>query len=317
MKKGRMLLPGLGLPGLYLLACRSCPAFARGALEGFSLPVMARLHRLTVPVPFPVAEYFALGLGAALLFTLAAALSRALARTGGRPLSRWLAGFAFTGIALGGALVLLWGPAWTLPGEPVPAPRSDPLSRLCDALIVELNASKPRFPEAEEALRLAPRVAGLPEGAVKAARYPEWMRAAGVCGLFVPLTGEALVDASAPAPLIPFTAVHELTHLTGVADEGATNIVAWKRCLSAGGPFADSARLWALRYALGLLRREDEIAWRRVSAKMEGALTRVFRECGGEIDPDQAPAPAGLRLSRGDYADLAGYLAERQANPAP
>ena len=79
---------------------------------------------------------------------------------------------------------------------------------------------------------------------------------------------------------------------------GAANIAAWQRCLAAGGPFADSAALWALRYAMGRLRQTDPAAWQAMRAKMEGALKRTFLDCGGEADPP------------GDYAALAGYLAE-------
>ena len=138
------------------------------------------------------------------------------------------------------------------------------------------------------------------------------MRAARICGLFVPLTGEAVVDADAAPSLIPFTAVHELMHLSGIADEGAANIAAWQRCMAAGGRFADSARLWALRYALGMLRQRDEAAWRQALGNMKDALARVFDEAGGEVVPSDAPVPAARALSpcRGDYTALIGRLAE-------
>ena len=110
------------------------------------------------------------------------------------------------------------------------------------------------------------------------------MDAARVSGLFVPLTGEALVDAGTPASLLPFTAVHELTHLAGIADEGAANIEAWRRCMAAGGAFADSARLWTLRYAMGMLARADAPAHLRMSAKMKDPLSQVFDQVNGEAE---------------------------------
>ena len=109
-----------------------------------------------------------------------------------------------------------------------------------------------------------------------------------------------------PAPLVPFTAVHELTHLTGIADEGAANLAAWNRCTAAGGPFADSARLWALRYAMGQLHDADPAAWQAVQNKMKDALLRTFLDCGAEAEF----TPRRLSLARGNYADLAGYLVE-------
>ena len=301
----------IALPALYALACRADGRFARAARDGFGVPAMRALHRLGAPVPFPVSEPLALALAAALALSLAAAGVRCLSTRSLRPLRPALAGIGRTALLLGGALIALWAPARAATdAEAPPAPTAAQLERLCGELVDALNASPLIFPDRAETLRAAPRVAGLPGCAVKAARYPEWMRAAEISGLFVPLTGEALVDAGEPAPLVPFTAVHELTHLSGIADEGAANIAAWERCLSAGGAFADSARLWALRYALGLLRRSDSSAWLRSRAKMEGALERTFQFCGGEISADQTPPGLfPLSLSRGSYADLARYLA--------
>lgn len=99
-------------------------------------------------------------------------------------------------------------------------------------------------------------------------------------------------------------------HLAGVADEGAANIAAWERCLAAGGEYADSARLWALRCAMGQLKQSDEAAWRRVRGKMKDDLSAVFQQCNGEAAPAASSQPA-LRLSPGDYGALVGYLASR------
>jgi len=99
-------------------------------------------------------------------------------------------------------------------------------------------------------------------------------------------------------------------HLAGVADEGEANIAAWESCQAAGGAFADSARLWALRYAMGMLCQEDPDAWRQAHEKMEGTLARTFQVCGGEATgAAQAALGAGmLPLSCGDYAALVSYL---------
>lgn len=296
------------VPLLFALACRLCPGLAALALRRLSRPGMRALHRFTAPLPFPLSEALVLGLVALASFTLPAAALRAAARRDARPLRRWLRASFGALLALTMELALLWGPALLAPAEAVPEPDAARLEALCGELIDALNGAALEFPSPAESLRLAPAVAGMPGCAVKAARYPEWMRAAGISGLFVPLTGEALVDAGAPEALIPFTATHELAHLAGVADEGAANLIAWDRCLSAGGAFADSARLWALRYALGLLRRADPAACRRALESMKDPLSQVFHRSGGEA----ACLPARtFSLSRGDYAALAGYLAHR------
>ena len=298
-KSGRAYMILAGGVALFLLACWTSPEFDRAALDGVSLPAMSLMHRLTAPVPFPVAEVAAIALAAVLTFALLTSLTRPDA------LRRWLRGTAWTALLLGGLLALLWGPARLRPKEPISAPDADELAWLCEYLIDDLNASPLAFPEVGDALRLAPEVAGGSAVAVKAARYPEWMDACRIWGLFIPLTGEALADPDAPRALLPFTTVHELTHLNGIADEGAANVAAWQCCMEVGGPFADSARLWALRYAMGLLREGDPVAWRSVTAKMEGPLTRTFLESGGEADP-----AAGMRDTlTGDYAALAAFLA--------
>lgn len=292
--------------------CLACGCFARAALNLVSLPALRLMHRLTAPLPFPVLEPLMLILAALPLCSLISSIRRAVASRALRPLRRWLTSILWAALLLACALIVLWEPARAA-SEILSPPRAeaDRLEALCASLIDALSTSDLQFPAPEEALRLAPQVAGLPALAVKAARYPEWMRAIGVSGLFMPLTGEAVVDAAAPAPLIPFTAVHELIHLTGVADEGEANLEAWRRCIAFGGAFADSARLWALRYATGLLRERDEAAWRRTKDDMAGATERLFRACGGEI----AAADPSI-LSLGDYASLAARLCADAAKPS-
>jgi len=292
MKHIRYCIPLM--PVLILPLLRLSPAFARWLLESLSVPGMVLLHRLTAPVPFPVAEPLALAL---ILFALVGLLHAWIAGSF-KPLKR-LTGALFTLLL---AFILLWAPALTVSVPDVPVPDADQLSRLCARLVDQLNASPLSFPA--DVLAQAPLVAGEPARAAKAARLTGWMALAKAWGMFIPLTGEAMLDPCEPAPLVPFTAVHELTHLTGIADEGAANVAAWERCMAAGGPFADSARLWALRYAMGQLQDADPAAWQKMSAKMEGATLRAFLDCGGEAEF----TPRHMLLTRGNYTDLTGYL---------
>ena len=315
MEKGRGWIALPGTTAAYALLCAYSPDFARAALNALSLPATAALHRLTAPVPFPAAEALAAGLAAAAVCVLAEALCRAAHTRSLTPLGRWLKGIGEMLLTLACALTMLWSPARALPFEAPPEPDAGQLEWLCGELVAALNASPLRFPDAEAALSAAPATAGLPGCAVKAARYPEWMRALRVSGLFMPLTGEALTDGGAPAPLIPFTAVHELMHLRGIADEGAANIEAWRRCIDAGGPFADSARLWALRYALGRLGLADGPARLRIYEKMEDPLRQVFHDINGEVRPAGRSSGLlpGLALTRGDYGALVGALCQGSA----
>ena len=305
-QKHRLFALALAAPALFGLACRACPPFARAALDAVSVPAMAALHSWTAGLPCPAAELLALAVVAVTLWELLRAGLSARRTRSLRPLGRWLQGLCRALLLGTGALALLWAPACARPVAAVPEADDARLALLCDGLIGSLNDAPLAFPDPQDVLTRAAEVAGMPGCAVKAVRYPEWMAASRAWGLFVPLTGEALVDAAEPAPLLPFTAVHELMHLSGIADEGAANVAAWNRCLAAGGPFADSARLWALRYAMGLLRGRDEAVWRRTGQKMKDALARVYGACGGEVEPRRS---SRFSVIRGDYAALAGYLA--------
>ena len=274
---------------------RHFPAFARWMMESLSVPGMVLLHRLTASISFSLAEPLAL----AFVLLALAGLFSACASGSLRHLKRLMSALSVLLLAF----ILLWGPALAVPVPGIPVPHADRLSWLCAQLVEQLNASPLAFPA--DALAQAPLVAGEPARAVKAVRFPGWMALARAWGMFIPLTGEALVDPCEPAPLVPFTAVHELMHLTGIADEGTANVAAWERCMAAGGPFADSARLWALRYAMGLLHHTDPTAWQSIQNKMNGALLRTFLDCGGEAE---SVTPRRLSFTRGNYAALTGYL---------
>ena len=91
----------------------------------------------------------------------------------------------------------------------------------------------------------------------KAARFPAWLRRLKAAGMYVPFTGEALVDPTRSAAGLPFTAAHELAHMLGVGNEGAANIAAYAACVEYGEAAGYSARLWALKYAMGRLTDAD------------------------------------------------------------
>lgn len=270
-----------------MVAFRWVPGLAALWQRRVALPALAGLHRGSAGVPFPILEPLALGL-----------LCLGLGRRGWRRLM----GAAWVAASL---LVFLWYPGyWAHTPEILPAPEAGPLEGLCYDLIDELAASPLRFSPPYEALG----------NAVKAARYPEWMRGLGIAGLFSPWTGEAIVDGGASPALLPFTCVHELTHLEGVADEGEANRAAYRACIQRGGMFADSARLWALRYALPLLREADGEAARRVVLHMDATLLAL-------LPPLEPPKPRpvlrllGIEGASGSYNALIHALAHHIVDP--
>ena len=265
--------------GLAMAAFRWVPGLAAG-WAAIARRLLWRMHLITAPLPFPALELAAV-----------AALAWGLAR-------HRLLRVVWTAAAL---YALLWYPAyWADPPAPTPVPEAVALEALCDTLIQELDASPLRFasPFAE-----AGAAAGLPGALVKPVRYPEWMRRLGAAGLFSPWTGEALVDGGADPAYIPFTCVHELQHLRGIADEGAANLAAYRACLEYGGMFADSARIWALRAALTQLERSDPAAARRLANRMDAALARLAAPTAPRR-PNPAAALLGLGRMTSDYEDF-------------
>ena len=230
--------------------------------------MLGLLHRLTARVSFPILEPLALGV---ILL----------------PRRRWA-------LILVGMLMVLWVPRYCIPVEEYEV--LGDIEGLCIQMIEVLNQAPLVF---DEPFDTAGEVAGMPWARVKPARYPEWMRALGLAGLFCPWTGEAVADPSAPPGYLPFTCVHELMHLRGIADEGTANIEAYKACLEGGGMYADSARLWALRYGLGHLDEEGR--------------DRVLRRANDRLYPFiRISEPGGLRVPRklSDYDALLGWIAE-------
>lgn len=280
----------------FMALCRFVPGLAASWRAAFLNPVSGVLSALTARVPFPVAEVAALALALTLVLTLA---------------RRRLKGLLYTAIALLMGYALLWYPAYWADVPVEYAASVDQIDVLCGHLIDRLNGASLSFPGAPETLTLAEKAAS---GRVKAVRYPEWMDGLGISGLYVPWTGEALVRTDLSPAALPFTAVHEMMHARGIADEGLANIAAWQVCQSAGGPLAVSADLWALRYAMGALKGLNETLWQANAARMDPALQDVFAGMNGFAALSPAPpnrpleATAGLARALSSYDALTGWL---------
>lgn len=306
----------------FMLLCRSSPGFSAAWSKAVLQPAGSFLCSLSARLPFPALEPGAIALAA----WLATALLRSLidlART--RCARRALLRFrrpALAAIVLMAGYAALWYPAyWAAPAERHSASTEQVLV-VCEVLIDRLNASDLTFSPAPVALRSAERAAEqilereLPDGVIKLARYPEWMSALGISGLYSPWTGEAIVSPRLSPAALPFTACHELMHLGGIADEGAANIAAWSACQAAGGDVALSADLWGLRYAMSALAKADPDRWRGCVRRMSEPLKETFGSMNGFASPadssrpmDAVLAAAGLGDAVCSYDALVGWLA--------
>ena len=297
MRRGR-LWAWLGLAGL-AAGMGLLPGFAAVWSARLSRPALRLLNRATALLPFSAMP----------LLPLAPLCRWSTRRVRKGPSFRLRRGGLLPRLALllAAGWVALWLPGSLAPVQAYPEPDADALETLCLRLIDALNASELAFPPVSESLADAPAVAGLPGGRVKAALLPGIMRGLQVAGVALPWTGEAIVDATAEPALVPFTAAHELMHIAGISDEGAANLRAWERCLDAGGSFADSARLWALRYAAGLLAGLDEPRAAGILTAMSPALASLWPRLGGVLPPGRG------FVGQGRYHDLvrgiaAGYV---------
>lgn len=182
---------------------------------------------------------------------------------------------------------LVWLPL-TAQAKPDYAANERQIFNSCETLIKTMNASEPDFSDMPN---------NLP---AKVCAFPFWMRALKLSGFYSFFTGEALISPDVPSCAAPFTAVHEAMHSRGVADEGLCNIAAYEDCLARGGVYADSARLWALRYSMGAVKKADFGAYYRLLCRMNPRVYALFREIGGAV------------CEGGGYEILASYLAAKE-----
>jgi len=299
--------------GLFTLLCGWFPGFAVVWLRLFICPSGRLLTVIFARLPFPLLEIAAFLLMAFLVFGLLRAMLLCLQTHRFRAMKAFLRQVTGITAVLFCTCAFLWFPSyWAAPSNDSPA-SAEQLDALCGMLIDRLNDAQLRFSGHDESLALAQAVvsaaldAPIPENAVKTARYPEWMNVFGISGFYSPWTGEAVVHPDlVPAARI-FTAVHELIHAQGVADEGYANILAWRLCRRAGGEAAESSDLFALRYAMQRLRTHSEDLWRARTQTMDHALKDIFATIGG-FAPSPSERPAPFRYSA---------LADRLANSLP
>ena len=200
------------------------------------------------------------------------------------------------------SLLLLWFPAYFAPRVTISVAGEAEVRALCENLIDALNLSRLEFtdsviPQAIAAVEIGSGCE-LPEYAIKFG--PEHLlNALGLAGVYIPWTAEALINPSLNAAALPFTAVHELTHRLGIADETQANLAAWKISLRAGGELADSARLWALRYAMAREREADSSKWASLIHRMNASTRERFYQMGG----------GGALSGSASYARLIDFLA--------
>lgn len=149
------------------------------------------------------------------------------------------------------ALILLWLPLYH-PFAPQSARAEASRCQLL-ALIEQLADEAAQWENAPliEVQELCAACAQISGNCIKISRFPEWMKFTRTAGIFIPLTGEAIINPLEPLFSLPFTAMHEIAHQRGIMDEGDANAWAFQACMRSGNAsFRYSACVYVLKYAL-------------------------------------------------------------------
>lgn len=286
-------------PMLLCMAVRLLPMFAEHWSAWVARPMLQTIALIGGRLPFPLMEWGVL----ALLVALCIGFIYRLCRRGVLHAAVCtLKRICLLLMALVWLLAALWYPLYFAEAPLRITVTSAQLAASCRTLIDDLNADSLDFSEVPDDLP------------AKYAAFPGWMQVLNLAGFASFLTGEALISPELPNAAVPFVAVHESMHTLGHADEGRTNLAAWAECLRRGGVYADSARLWALKDSLALLRRVDSGAWAAIRSELPPQLDRLISQLGGETAPPgdgalAVLAPLGLAESVQSYEILALYLA--------
>ena len=231
---------------------------------------------------------------------------QSLIRLNPRPLLRYM----YRLLCAAGALYAVFVPSWGLHFARVPFAdiadlRTHPtgkaeLAALCNALLDDALALRAGSQEdAHGAFALPGTLDGLLRqipGAFEAlagdypflaghyappkrAAYGEAFSQMRIMGIFIPFTGEALLNPGIPASQLPHTAAHETAHQRGIAREAEADFVAYLAFMASGDPaLAYSGTLTMLRYAALSLCEADSDAYHALAARFSPGIARDYAQ---------------------------------------
>ena len=295
----RRLLRSILPPALLCALVRLLPGFAARWSAWVAGPMLQTISLFGGRLPFSLMEWGAL----VLLIALSIGFLLRLCRRGViQAIVHLLRRICTLLLALIWLTAALWFPLYFAEAPLQITVTAAQLTASCRALIDGLSASSLDFSTLPDDLP------------AKYSAFPLWMDALNLAGFASFLSGEALLSPELPGAAVPFVAVHEFMHTLGHADEGMTNLAAWDECLRRGGLYADSARLWALKDSLALLRRMNCDAWSVIRAELPQEIDVLLTQLGGETAPPGDGALAVLRLlGLAEHAQSYDILALRLA----
>lgn len=154
-----------------------------------------------------------------------------------------------------------------------------------------------------------------PYAPVKAPRNKGLLNTLGLTGIFVPFTGEAVVNDRAPEVSLIFTMAHEMSHRLAIAAEDEANFIAFLVCRESADRRANySGYFMAYRYCISALSAVDSSAAGEVSAGIGENLSRDLAQykdfalsCDGLISNVSEKVNDSYLKAQGQTAGTASY----------
>ena len=315
--------------GLFWLAGRNTGLVERVYAERL-FPLLSRFvswpGRL---LPWSLGELILVALLAGIILWLRGLLRTLVYRPPGvlGSLLRRMGGLSALAGLLYASFVALWGLNYLRPpiahtlDWPSEAPTADELQGLCEELAVDANRLRKDLPsdrtgalkvdrtwvldhrnEGYERLcgMLAPVLpASLHEPSRPKIAFLSFLMSRSLTyGMYIPWTGEALLNGSTPAPALPFSVCHEMAHQQGIAREDEANFVAYLACRLHPDPlFRYSGARAALGESMAQLRVVRLETWKAIRASLKTGVLA-----------DEAAETAWLRQHQGRFSQMQGRV---------
>ncbi len=295
------LIP-LALTALLLIWARGNPAGAAG-YASVSRAFSAFLAGVFSVFPFSVAEFLLYGLVLFSLFTLFRSIFRSIRAKKALSFLSWLTRAAFVSAVLVFVFFALWGvgyfasPLTERLDLPDTALNTDSLYATTLWLAEETNAAAPYVPRDENGVADAGGYSVLarqanagfavlaeessvfttPSAPPKAFVFSDFLSLSGLSGIYIPFTGEALINANAIDAQLPFSLCHELSHRIGFCPEDEANFTAFLACRENPNPaFVYSGYHVALIYCLNALTEADTPRAREIWDMLDARVLADF-----------------------------------------
>lgn len=139
------------------------------------------------------------------------------------------------------------------------------LSALSEKLIGIANETYAKEFVLEDIPQKALEIAGRNTKDIVFSSYPDIMDRWNLSGIFFPVNGKCYLNRNEKTCLLPFVALHELSHREGILNEGQANVDAFLKCMNSDEEiFRYSASIYALSFALNEMKMNNEAEYARL-----------------------------------------------------